>query len=284
MSNSCDRRLIAPRPLPGLPPVEYPSRRHLAMSSIPGPRSSPMSPTPRASPRSSGCAINSPPPACLTRLLQISIATSAARPASSSLSPCRAASAATARRACAISLDSVTIRLCTSFPTRNRHARACAGLRPDVELVREFARTVEAEAEAVAGREAVAQRKLDVRDAGAVVFERQAQAGALGAFLHTFDAHVAAAAVNHSVTRQLAGGRHDLGLLDQAEAAFHRPAPDDLSCPDYVFSAADRESFDITRHRPARPDARALCASEPGRRRRSLRCVCRATTSPARRA
>ena len=68
-----------------VPPVEKPSRRHLATSSMPGPLSSPISPTPRMSPRSSGCAINSPPPPCLTRLVQISIATRAARPASSSL-------------------------------------------------------------------------------------------------------------------------------------------------------------------------------------------------------
>jgi hypothetical protein len=35
--------------VPGLLPVENPSRRHLATSSMPGPLSSPMSPTPRLS-------------------------------------------------------------------------------------------------------------------------------------------------------------------------------------------------------------------------------------------
>src|SRR6185295_11110669 len=233
-------RLIAPRPVPGLLPVEYPSRRHLATSSMPGPLSSPMSPTPRLSPRSSGCAINSPPPPCLTRLLQISIATSAARPASSSFSPCRLAIAETARRACAISLGSVTTRLCTSFPARDRDARAFARLRPDVELVRELACAVEAEAEAAAARIAVAQRQLDIGDAGTLVFERQAQARTLRAAVKALDAHLAAAAVDHGVTRQLARGGYDLGLLDQAEAGLHGPAADDLSCLDYVFSAADR--------------------------------------------
>src|SRR6185503_2712963 len=184
-------RLIAPRPVPGLLPVENPSRRHLATSSMPGPLSSPMSPTPRLSPRSSGCAINSPPPPCLTRLLQISVATSAARPASSSLNPCRPAIAVTARRACAISLDSVTKRLCTSFPARDRDARACTRLRPDVELVRKFARAVEAEAQAIAAREAVAQREVDVGDARAFVFEGQTQPAALRPALYALDAHLA---------------------------------------------------------------------------------------------
>ena len=43
-SNTCDMRLIAPSPVPGLPPVEKPSRRHFATSSMPGPLSSPMQP------------------------------------------------------------------------------------------------------------------------------------------------------------------------------------------------------------------------------------------------
>ena len=51
----------------------------------------------------------------------------------------------------------------------------------DVEFVRELARAVEAEPEAVAGRVAVAQRELDIGDAGALVLERQAQPDPLGA-------------------------------------------------------------------------------------------------------
>src|SRR4029079_5291647 len=263
-------RLIAPSPVPGLPPVENPSRRHLARSAMPWPLSSPMSPTPRLSPRSSGCAINSPPPPCLTRLLQISTATSAARPASSSLNPCRPAIAVTARLACAIWLDSVTTMLCTSLPARDRDARAFARLRPDVELVRKFARAVEAEAEAVAGREAVAQSEVDVGDTRALVFEGKTQPAALRPALYALDAHLAAADVDDRVTRQFARSGHDLGLLDQTEAELHRPAADDLPCSDYVFSAANRERFEVTCHRPAHPVPPAPRASEPGPHRGSM--------------
>src|SRR5688572_10332630 len=172
--------------------------------------------------------------------------------------------------------------LCTLFPARDSDARAFARLRPDVELVRKLARAVEAETEAVAARIAVTQCELDIGDAGAFVLERQAQPGPPGAVVETLDAHLAAAAVNHRVARQFTGGGYDLGLLDQAEADVHRAAADDLPCLDYVFSAADRECFEIIRHRRLRPDARSLRAAARGRRRRSMRCECLATTSRAR--
>src|SRR5688572_24000297 len=174
------------------------------------------------------------------------------------------------------------MRLCTLLPASDRDARALAGRRFDVELVRELARTVEAEAEAIACRIAVAQREFDVDDAGALVFERQAQPDPLGALVDALDAHLAAAAVDHRVARQLAGGSYDLGLLDQAEAEVHRAAADDLSCLDYVFAAADRERFEITCHRRVRPGARPLHAAAPDLRPRSMQCESLAGTSRAR--
>src|SRR5687767_1036555 len=110
------------------------------------------------------------------------------------------------------------MRLCTLLPTRDRDARALTGRGLDVELVRELARAVEAEAEASACRIAVAQREIDVDDAGALIFERQAQPDPPGTIGDALDAHLAPAAVDHGVARQLAGSGHDLGLLDQAEA------------------------------------------------------------------
>src|SRR5688500_14051174 len=105
------------------------------------------------------------------------------------------------------------MRLCTLLPTRDRDPSALTGRRLDVELVRQLACAVETEAEAGAARITVTQRELDIGDAGALVLERQTQSGPLGAVVEALDAHLAAAAVDHGVARQFAGGGHDLGLL-----------------------------------------------------------------------
>ena len=120
-------RLIAPSPVPGVPAVEYPSRSSCASVGDPRPLIERRGPRRRAVAALQRMSrINSPPPACFTRLVQ-----SPSRPAPRDRHPSRRSPArqrGAARRACAISLDSVTDRrLCTSFPARDRDARALAG-------------------------------------------------------------------------------------------------------------------------------------------------------------
>ena len=179
--------------------------------------------------------------------MSFSIAASAARPASSSSKPWRPASVVTARRACAIWLDSVTIRLCTSsLPARDRDARALAGRRLDVELVRELACAVQAEAETVAAGVAIAQRELDVGDTGAFVFECQSQPIALRALVQALDA----LETNHDYTQLPAlfttdpGDAKELVYLNDALAISLDQLIQDASPP------ADRAGERVTQPPP----------------------------------
>ncbi len=65
------------------------------------------------------------------------------------------------------------------LPTSNGHARAYAGLRPDIEFVGKLPCAVEPQAQSVAGGVAIGQRQVDVADAGAAVLEGEAHASAL---------------------------------------------------------------------------------------------------------
>src|SRR6185369_10651587 len=65
MSNEVAMRRMAPRPLPCVPVVEWPSRREAPTSAMPGPRSSAIISTPSSTARRR----ISPPPACFTRLV-----------------------------------------------------------------------------------------------------------------------------------------------------------------------------------------------------------------------
>src|SRR5262249_9194678 len=109
-----------------------------------------------------------------------------------------------------------------SLPSRDGHSRARAGLRIDVEVVDETAGTTEAEAEAGAGREAVAERLVDVRDAGALVLEDAPQAAPC-AVVQRLEADGPATPVQHHVAGELAGRGHHLRLIHQAEAARDCP-------------------------------------------------------------
>ncbi len=169
---------------------------------------------------------SAPPPACLTRFVASSVATSAARPVDVSLEAAAPRRSATAARRASADLARVVGRVTAlrdpdqdaPFPARDRDPRAFAGLRLDVELVRQPLRAAQAEAQPAAGGVAVLQRQLDVRDARALVLERQAQTLARCRRSSDLEQHVAAAAVVERVARELAGRGDDLGLVDQAEA------------------------------------------------------------------
>ncbi len=93
---------------------------------------------------------------------------------------------------------------------------------------------------AAAGREAVLERLLDVRDAGALVLEGEPHA-APAALRHGLDAHSAAPAVVERVAGEFARGGHDLGLVHEAEARGDGARPDLLAHPHHVVGGADLE-------------------------------------------
>src|ERR1700748_28624 len=65
----------------------------------------------------------------------------------------------------------------------------------------------------------VAQGRLDVGDAGAVVLESEPQPVAAAA-VEQLHAEVPAAAIDVGVARELAGRRHDFRLVDDREPEF----------------------------------------------------------------
>src|SRR5688500_5889194 len=125
-----------------------------------------------------------------------------------------------------------------SSPTGDRDARALAGLRFDGELVRQATRAAQPEPEPGAGGEAVAHRLLDIRDAGALVVEGQAQPSP-AEVLDALDDDVSAAAILHGVPRQLACGGDNLRLIDQVESQLHGALPHRLAYRDDVFRGLD---------------------------------------------
>ena len=102
-----------------------------------------------------------------------------------------------------------------SFPARDGDARAVAGLRLDLEFVRQALGAAQAEAQAAAGGVAVLHRQLDVGDARARVEEHQLQPLARAVRHGSMQRDLAAAAVVERVARELARGGDDLGLVDQ---------------------------------------------------------------------
>ena len=87
MSKAWDWRLTAPRPVPGVPPVECPSRSAPATSEIPAPRSSAKISTPVPVSSSKVPSKISPLVPYLTRLVASSVATMATRPPDVSSKP-----------------------------------------------------------------------------------------------------------------------------------------------------------------------------------------------------
>src|SRR5581483_1034030 len=146
-------------------------------------------------------------------------------------------------------------------------ARAFAGTRPDLEVVRQPPGTAEAEAEAVARRVAVAERDLDVRNARAAVFEHEPEA-ASAIVVQRLEADRPAAPVEDGVPRQLARRGHELRLVDEAEARRDRPLADDLADGDDVFRRANdaRLMLEDGHSRPPPPCVPARSAASPSRR------------------
>src|SRR5436853_6624 len=149
---------MAPSPVPGLPAVEYPSRRASARLAMPLPRSRASISRPAIEWDENAWRRISPPLPCLSRLVAASV---------------------------------------TTIATRR-------------------------------------QRQRKVLDARALVLERQAQSDPV-AVGQRLQACGAAAAVVDGVAGQLAGGRDDLGLVDQAEAELDRPRPHQLTDEHDVF-------------------------------------------------
>src|SRR5262249_1969931 len=75
----------------------------------------------------------------------------------------------------------------------------------------------ESKPHAVARRVAIPHRKLDIRNPGATVFERQPDPGS-GSVLDEFDLRRPAPAVIERVAGEFAGGRDELGLVRQSES------------------------------------------------------------------
>src|SRR6476469_4664357 len=256
ISHRSAMRWTAPSPTPLLPPVEYPSRRACSTLAMPGPRS--RATISRAAPGAgSERTSSSPPPACRARLVASSVTIRATLPVSLSAAPKRSASVIAARRAAPTWELSWTGRtrlavVTGSLPPRDGDPGAFARARFDGELVHQSPSAAQTEAQPAARGEPIFERQLDVRDARPLILAGEAQpaANTVGEQLHP---RGAAPAVLHRVPGQLAGGRDDLGLIDQAEAGLDRPLPHPLSHPHDVVRAADLEQFiPLDRHRSPR--------------------------------
>ncbi len=81
------------------------------------------------------CAISSPPPPCFTRFVPISVATNAARPGILGVEAQLGGKCADAASGWRDGTRIADRKLLHLLPTRNGHASAYAGLRPDIEFV-----------------------------------------------------------------------------------------------------------------------------------------------------
>src|SRR5882762_11412017 len=115
-----------------------------------------------------------------------------------------------------------------------------AGL--DVKIVRKSTGAAEAKSQAAAGREAVPQRPLNVRNSRALIFEDQFQTTAV-LVVQRLDLHGAAAAVQNGITGQLARRRHDFGLVYQAETHINGPLADKLPRQNDILGRFEAEHF-----------------------------------------
>jgi rsbT co-antagonist protein RsbR len=118
---------------------------------------------------------------------------------------------------------------------------------------------------AAARGKAIAHRLADVGNAGALIFEGQTES-APGAVLHDFQPHRAAAPVLQRVARQLTGGGHQLGLIDQAEAESHGLLADHAAHGDDVLGGVDAQQIRARRQHPARPESSCGAGRCPFRR------------------
>src|SRR6478609_7081081 len=111
-----------------------------------------------------------------------------------------------------------------SIPSCDDDASALSGPGCDGEIVCEPARAAQPESEPVAAGIAIFQGKVDVRDAGPLILERQPQSplAIVGA---RFERQCAAAAIDQRVAGELARRRHQLRLVNQAEAEADGPVP-----------------------------------------------------------
>src|SRR5688572_3587498 len=272
ISNSDAMRWIAPRPVPGLPAVEYPSRSARAGFANPGPQSSASSSMPLVAPRCTAPNISSPRPACFTTFVAVSVTTTASAPAAGSVNPSFSARRAAMRRASPTALRSSTAStVCTgvcmlfrSTPARDADARALSGPRVDFELVRQPFCAAQPESQAGARGIAVSQCNVDIRDAGALVDKCQAQTFP-AAFVERLDDDFTPPAMEYRVAREFACGSNDLGLVNQGEAHTGGLLAHRLTHADDVLCNAQRQSERLgslhdqkPERRAARPRARRL--------------------------
>ena len=97
-------------------------------------------------------------------------------PSSENPRPCAESRGRASRVTGAAGIADLEAARARSLPSRDGHPRPLARTRVDLELVDETARPAEPEPEPAAGRVAVAQRLLDVGDAGALILEDEPQA------------------------------------------------------------------------------------------------------------
>jgi hypothetical protein len=108
MSNSSVSRAIAPKPVPQVAAVEYPSLKQASMEVIPGPRSNASTSIPVEPFRVYVCRWICPRLACFVRFVPISVRTMPSLPAAVSFQLSFSASLSHARHASAASLASET--------------------------------------------------------------------------------------------------------------------------------------------------------------------------------
>ena len=177
MSNRVESRRIAPRPVPGVPALEYPSRSASARLANPGPRSSASRPTPRV-PLERERAQEQLAAAAVLDEIRRRLRDDDAQPTDlcggepealrASPRPCVARDRRRWHRGC----RGARAR---SLPSRDGHPGPAPG-RESISNSLTAARPAEPEAEPAARREAVAERLCDVGDARALILEDEPQA------------------------------------------------------------------------------------------------------------
>lgn len=132
----------------------------------------------------------------------------------------------------------------------------------------EPASAAEAHPEPGTGREAVPERLVDVGDPGTVVLKDQAQPDPVALVDHVEPA-LAAAAILERVPGELAGGRDELRLVDEAEPEQDRARANGLADADDVIAGADPKRLGIAAHRGGRQlNHWRVARARPSRRRR----------------
>src|SRR5690606_20261400 len=113
------------------------------------------------------------------------------------------------------------------LPSNDRDPSPLTRCRGDRELVRQPLGARQPEPESTSRGIAIPHREGDIGNARTRIGERQPKAPP-ARLIDMLDDGVPAPAVLDHVARQFAGGRHDLRLIDEAEAKLDRVPPDEL--------------------------------------------------------